>query len=276
ANKNCDDIGCTAVLSSTTNILFTRETGGENADYRVTWEIWEYIGAGGGENEFIVRDTVEVTTTGTTAATQGVSGISNIADCIPFLTGTRSTNTGTQWDAMACIAEIVNTIGDVVRVTRKGSTNTTITGVALVEFTGSNWVVDNNISHTYSAAGANETETTTDVSDWATAFIESGHHMANATYGLDETRSNCWPGASTTTVNFRLRAGSTSPTSVVDMAHVAKNANLGVEHFDSITGGATDLAAGSASPQTINQTITAVSDTAQTALLATADCNGAG
>jgi hypothetical protein len=275
ATKNNDDVGASILLTATNQITVYRESTGENADYRTAWEVWEYTGSPGGANEFIVRYQDHITMA-SGQQDQTVSGISNINNCVPFVTGIRNTGVSVDFDDMTVTAEMYESEGtNYVRLKREGTGGTTYVSVAVVEFTGSNWTVQNNISHKFSAAAANETETINNVSDWTKAFIISSYRTGNGEEGLEEQGWNTWPKDSDE-IYFRLRTGAdnVSTKNYYVIANVIQNSELTVQHIDSITGSGTEHEAGSASPQTINETINTVASTTATGLFSTHDCTG--
>ena len=147
--------------------------------------------------------------------------------------------------------------------------------LAVVEFTGSNWTVQE-IDHTWSAAGTNEVEVITSVGDWESAFIVSSMRMPVGQVDDREVGWNVWPDAANPDqVFFRLRATHSDPTNATSVAYVARNPYMKVGHYDSITGSAPDLPAGAASPQVETVDVEVVEDLANTAVIATADTFGA-
>jgi len=275
ATKNNDDVGASILLTATNQITVYRESTGENADYRTAWEVWEYTGSPGGANEFIVRYQDHITMA-SGQQDQTVSGISNINNCVPFVTGIRNTGVSVDFDDMTVTAEMYESEGtNYVRLKREGTGGTTYVSVAVVEFTGSNWTVQNNISHKFSAAAANETETINNVSDWTKAFIISSYRTGNGEEGLEEQGWNTWPKDSDE-IYFRLRTGAdnVSTKNYYVIANVIQNSELTVQHIDSITGSGTEHPAGSTAPQTVNETINTVASTTATGLFSTHDCTG--
>jgi hypothetical protein len=271
-SKNCDDVGATCLLTATDTITFTRVSTGENVDIQVYWEVWEYTGSASGANEFLVRHHGNIASIATSTDTTLDTTASTAGDCVPFICGVISTNTGKDFpDCQVVGAEVTSTTN--VRIHRDTATSTTTISIAVVEFTGSNWSVQNNITHAFSAAGANETETITTVTNTATAFVVSGRSGTNTT-GLDETGWNVWF-KDADELYFRMRSGATVAGSTA-YAHVVKHADMVVDHTDSITGGGTDLPVGSGQPQTENRTVATQTATSTSAVVATADCAGTG
>lgn len=136
-----------------TSLNFVRGgTPAYNADYR--YEILCYTGGSGGANEFVVRDVGTVTGTSQTLTGSTITTISNEADCVVFITGVSSTNTGsTDWHEMLFTADLVanasNWDPQFTRGTSATASGTTIS-YAVVEFTGSNWSVDRFETSSYS------------------------------------------------------------------------------------------------------------------------------
>lgn len=266
-----DDLGITVTWNSTSEIQFNRQSGGTDEDVRVYWEVIEGVTSGG--NEWVVRFDGEVSMgTTTTQQDAAVASIGTLGDCVPVITGIRNDRTIDNAKNYQVHAQMVNTGSDQVRLTRHDHNSTTnIVSVVVIEYTGANYTVDNNISHTFVASVTDETETTTDVADWTTAWVESGYIADTATV-LD---SSCVvrPGATTTTVRFWKRGVVGTE---IAIAHVVKCSDAGflATHYDSITGGETDHPAGSASPQTVNTVIADVTAMASTSLVATAVTEG--
>lgn len=275
-NRNNDDMGVRAQITADDTITFTRLSSGDNEDVRVSWEVWEYVGVPGGNNEFIVRLDTEVTTTGGAQVDTNVSGVIDRNNLIPFITGVTSDNTGTNWDDATHTAEIIDAGGGLtdVRIDREGTSGTSIVGIAVVEFTGSNWKIQNNISHDIINDATNEFETINAVNDWSQAFIISSHKAANGNTGLCEAGWNTWPDpGNTDRILFRMRASSGPFASPTIIAHVAENPFMSINHIDSITGAEIEMPSG---VNTQDYAITEVKDMNQTGVFATADTDGCG
>ena len=140
-NRLVADLSLRIELTAADTITFTRLATGDAANYRADWESWEYVGAPGGPNEFIVRsrDTVTITA-GNRTNTATLSNTPNdINKCIPFITGISNTNTGTASQGLTALAWISGT--NTLNVERGGDQGNTVVQVVTVEFTGSNWRV---------------------------------------------------------------------------------------------------------------------------------------
>ena len=263
-SKNCDDIGAGCLLTDTTTVTVDRETTGENSDYRVIPEVWEYTGAASGANEFIVRHHADITLSDSTAQVDTtIAGISDETACVPFICGVTSDNTTVDYSSMAIRARMIDVSGDKkVRLQRGDTTGDAVVSVAVVEFTGANWSVEM-IDHTFATAGAEETETITDVSDWANAFIYGTWEQPYSGARLAETGCLIWSETSTTQVRFYIASSHGDAAGTSATAYVVKNAELSVQHLSTLDG-ETQVASGATST---DYTITAVTNTRRTALL---------
>ncbi len=107
-NRLVADLSLRIELTATDTITFTRLATGDAANYRADWESWEYVGAPGGPNEFIVRsrDTVTITAGSRTNAATLTNTPTDINKCIPFITGISNTNTGTASQGLTALAWI--------------------------------------------------------------------------------------------------------------------------------------------------------------------------
>jgi hypothetical protein len=275
-NRNNDDMGMRVQLTADDTITFTRLASGIDEDVRVSWEVWEYVGAPDGDNEFIVRLDTEVTTVGGASVDTSVPNVIDRNNLIPFITGVTNTGTGRTWDDATHTAEIIDAGGGLtdVRIDREGTSGTSIVGVAVVEFTGSNWIIQNNILHTVVAPATNEFQVITAVNDWSEAYIISSHKASNGGTGLDEAGWNTWPDpGNLDRVLFRMRSSSGPFATPTIIAHVAENPFMSTNHIDSITGTEIEMPAG---VNTQNYAITAIIDMEQIGVFATADTEGGG
>ncbi|MFZ2253486.1 MAG: hypothetical protein WAW13_04975 [Minisyncoccia bacterium] len=191
---------------------------------RVSWEIIEFIGAPGSDNEMIVRNQSRVTygTTALVATGTAVSGIVDDADVVVFITGQQNPlanstayNTGlstSEWTA-----------GSNEPVFRRGSasTNAVIVSYAVVEFTGLNWAIQRS-SHTFAAAGTTETEAITAVGSLARTFIHTQKRNNSGLNGVDEFGHEVWL-SSIGQVSYFLESGATSPSGQTSVAWIIEN-----------------------------------------------------
>lgn len=228
-NPNVGHVG--AKLTAIDTITFYRN---QSTQVKVIGEVWRYVGAAGGPNEFIVRGHYAVSISGASAS-QAVSGISNEDKCVPIITGV-NTSEGSRSDYEQCtFAAHMDGSGNVV-VSRNNSGTSATVYVTVVEFTGSNWTV----GHGKSASHDTSTETVTlntdsdgvsgdtfDVTDWETAFIEASMEGDSAETGLADVMALCYPHADTDKVYFSLTdADSAARNDGIGWIHVVRNSDL--------------------------------------------------
>ena len=211
----------------TSSFSIVRPPGaGDNT--RVQWEIVEYIGVAGADNEFIVRDAGEVTygTASLFATGTPVVGVTNDTNVAVFITGqynpdgsTANYNTGlsiSSWDASG--DQPVFERGDADGVAARAS-------YAVVEFTGASWNVQR-AEHTFAAAGVTETETITAVNSLLRTFVHAQKLSGDELFNLDESGHEVWL-SSIGAVSFQLENGSTNPGSQRSVAWVIENTQTG-------------------------------------------------
>lgn len=172
SNSNANDV--TVFIQNPSNLLnaITFERAGSAGDTRVSWEIVEYTGVDGGENEIIVRREEAVTYGGGNATVSGATTgtIVDDNDVVVFITGQNNDNAGRNnfMDGLSTAAW--NGTSNQADFTRGGSTADSNVSYALVEFTGANWNVQR-VEHTYSAASSTETVGITAINSPSRAFL---------------------------------------------------------------------------------------------------------
>ena len=263
-----DELAVTAEFTDTSTITFTRTTS--NRGCRVYWEIWEYRGQPGGDNEFIVRGqgaSDELTITDT-YVDMSVSGVSDINDCVVFLTGVQSSSSsvGNYWANTfhAYLFDLTT-----VRIERAATGVSVWGSYAVVEFTGSNWTVQTG-THTFTAAGVREDKTITALAATDKAFLIS-QHMTDQN-GLDDYGYRAWI-INTSTASFQLRLGADVPANHIVRYWVVESS---ATDFLVRRGGFTVPDSADDNAQTYNQTITEVADLDRTGLIFSHDTNGGG
>ncbi|WP_158655119.1 LamG-like jellyroll fold domain-containing protein [Flavivirga eckloniae] len=266
AAREGDDMAGGRVLTTVGTLTYYRESGSQNENTRFNTSIWEYTGAPGDANEFIVRDRYAIDLNGGTyTVDQTISGIINKDNCIPFITGIMNDSGTDDADSATAIAYL--TSGTNLRV-EKGGTNTPNVRVyiTLVEFTGSNWTV----LHGDSGDSANDTGTitlkamsdgtgtTTDVTSWSNAIIFSQHRGDTATAGANDANSDNWPmtdpGSDTRSVNWTFDNSHDSDGTNRHFVHVLNNPEIVVTRYsDSSTAGSFTIDITSAGLTDLNQ-----------------------
>lgn len=229
ATQNADDLYAyiTGPVDLTTGFTITRPpTAADNT--RVSWEIVEFIGIAGSDNEFIVRDADEVIYGGASLTASGstVPGVVNDADVVVFITGqynpdaaNKNFNTGmsiSSWNAATDVP-----------VFDRGDADGVAAGVsyAVVEFTGANWNVQR-VEHTYTAAGTVETETISAVNALTRTFLHTQKLAGDELDNVDENGHEVWL-SSIGAVSFLLEPGSSVPADQRSVAWVIENTQLG-------------------------------------------------
>lgn len=226
ATQNADDstVYITNPWNIRTSITFQRQTTAPANSTRFAWEIVEYVGPAGGDNEMVVRQQQVMTygTASTSASGTPVTGVVDNNDVAVFITGVWNPDTvATNYDSMLTTAVWSPT-------TTRAGFNRGITGTdavrvsyAVVEFTGVNWRVQR-VEHAYTATGTAETENITAVNSTSRAFL----HVQKRNLTSMNTHANyghqVWL-SSVGAVSFMLNGSSTAPTNHRSVAWVIEN-----------------------------------------------------
>lgn len=223
-NANADDV--TVYVSNPGNIATSVNLvrSGASSDTQVAWEIVEYIGDTGGENEFVVRSASTATygTASLTVTTGAVSGVVDDADVAVFITGQQNPDAGRADYNTGLSTSAWNAGTDTATFTRgEAGADAVNVSYAVVEFTGSNWKVQR-IAHTYTSVGLTETESMIPVNSITRAFVHAQH---SAGAGLDthaDFGHEVWL-SSIGAVSFRLNGNAATPASHTSVAWVIEN-----------------------------------------------------
>ena len=208
----------------TTSITFARDRI-LNETF-IDWEIVEFIGQPGTDNEMLVQssDTVTMSTVQSTISGPVVS-VSDDSDVVVFVTGVSGNDTANDLFATQVTAEWDAATG--VPVFTRGATGGSDLDIsyAVVEFSGMNWQVQR-VEHTYVATSTPETETITPVTSMAQTFIHAqkrvGANVEVASHGHEVWLSSV--GA----VSFELPAGADLSVEQVSVAWVIENIQTGI------------------------------------------------
>lgn len=164
----------------TSSITFSRDDAVD--DTYLTWEIVEFIGQPGTDNEIIVRDvgTANFTNGDTTITGSAVSGIIDNEDVVVFVTGSSNQNTVSNYYAGQVTSEWASSTGEPIFT--RGATGNAFVDVsyAVVEFVGRNWSVQR-AEHQYAAAGVTETASIDPVNSLSRTFIHTQKRMGAST-----------------------------------------------------------------------------------------------
>lgn len=271
---SADDV--TAYVSNPTNIAtsvtFARPATAVDTT-RVAWEIIEYIGSPGGDNEIIVRQQSSSTyaAANTSVTTGTVSGIVDDNDVAVFITGQGNPDTATNYPYGLSTAAW-NSGADTVTFTRGASSNAAVVSYAVVEFVGANWRVQR-AEHTYTNAGVAEVETITAV-DTSRAFLHTQKRIGSGLNNHADFGHNVYF-SGLNQITFTLQSGASSPASHTSVAWVIENIqNVGDTMVVSRSNGSES--AGTA-PKTLNANIgSTISDTQDASLFINNHGNEAG
>lgn len=172
-NNNADDV--TVYILDPENIessvTFARSLF-PGANTRVAWEIIEYTGAPGGENEIRVRrqESISYLSGNTTVSGTASTNVVDDTQVAVFITGQYNQDTGRNNYPAGLSTAAWNTGTNQVDLTRGASGVVSDVSYALVEFTGSNWNVQR-VEHTYTNSGVTETETMDIVNSLSKTFM---------------------------------------------------------------------------------------------------------
>jgi hypothetical protein len=226
ATQNADDV--TVYITNPWNIrnsiTFQRQTTAPAGNTRFAWEIVEYVGPAGGDNEMIVRQQQVMTygTASTSASGTPVTGVVDHNDVAVFITGVWNPDTvATNYESMLTTATWSSST---LRAGfNRGTTGTDAVRVsyAVLEFTGANWKVQR-VEHAYTATGTAETESITPVNSISRAFIHAQKRVLSALNTHANFGHQVWlPSAGS--VSFQIDASSTVPANHRSVAWVIEN-----------------------------------------------------
>ena len=221
--QNADDV--MVYISNPANIqnsiTFTRFGAADNT--RVAWEIVEYIGPDGGDNEILVRSASTVTF-GTTAlvASSTVSGVVDDADVVVFVTGAGNPDTGTgDYNTANVTTNWVGSSNEAVFERGEDGGDDSVISFAAVEFVGANWIIQR-AEHTYTNGGLPETQSITPVNDLSRAFLHVQKRTGTNLSGLDEHGHEVYLSA-VGELTFQIEGSGGQPANQTSVAWVMEN-----------------------------------------------------
>lgn len=224
--QNAKDV--TAYILNPANLLtsftISRPATAIATTTRVSWEIVEYIGASGGDNEIKVRKQGALTyvSTALTATSTAVTGIVDDNDVAVFITGQLNPDTlGTDYNTGQSISRWLSA-SDQASVQRgEASADASIVSYAVVEFTGVNWKVQRT-AHVYTSAGVTETNSITALNSLSRTFVHAQKISGTGLQGEDEFGHEVWI-SSIGAVSFFLESGASTPASQTSVAWIIEN-----------------------------------------------------
>ena len=223
--QNADDV--TAYIVNPSNILTSVTIARPPTWFRntrVSWEIIEFIGEPGSDNEMIVRSqsavtygTADIHATGTV-----VSSVADDADVVVFITGQLHPDTGnTNYNSGQSTAAWAANTNQPVFTRGVSDSDATMVSYAVVEFTGPNWFVQRS-EHTYTLAGTTETESITAVNSLSRTFLHAQKRIGSGLTGGDEYGHEVWL-SSIGQVSYFLQSGATTPSDQTSVAWIIEN-----------------------------------------------------
>lgn len=221
--QNADDITAYISASNLTTSFTISRPPAAISNTRVNWEIVEFIGDPGTDNEIKVRGvgSVNMASPALVATGTAISGVSDSNDIVVFVTGAENRDTArnvyyagqttSQWSPTSSAPVFNRGVGGaIINVS-----------YAVVEFTGINWQVQR-IEHNYTASGTVETESiATPLNSLARSFIHTQKRMT-AQGNVNNFGHEVWL-SSIGAVSFRLEPGATSPGGHTSVAWVVEN-----------------------------------------------------
>lgn len=229
---------CGVYFQSTTTVRAERFAApGSGGSIRVFFEVWEYVGSVGGANEFITRAQNWFSFT-TTSSFASVASVGTRTKLVPINAGCRS-NLSTGGMKTLDVRVSIDPARDRINFNRNDSSIAVFVRYAVVEFTGSNWTVYQNINHTFTSA---ETEEATSKS-----FTDVDHtfHFSSFQHaGDNSSESGClaYLKPSDDTKAYFYIGPTTTPGSTVCTMHAVYNPGVTVEHRSSMWTGESNIA----------------------------------
>ncbi len=223
--QNADDV--TAYISNPWNIMTSVNFVRPNTNTGTTsvaWEIVEFIGAPGSDNEMIVREQKSVIygASDRTATGSVVANIGDDADIVVFITGQGNPDTGTADYNTGLSTSRWLSASDQPNFERgEGVNDAAMVSYAVVEFTGPNWAVQRS-EHSYHAAGVTETESITPVNNLTRAFLHTQKRVGTGLAGMDEYGHEVWF-SGTGVISYFLETAAGTSTGQVSVAWVIEN-----------------------------------------------------
>ncbi|KXK00193.1 MAG: hypothetical protein UZ19_OD1000108 [Parcubacteria bacterium OLB19] len=274
AAQNADDV--TAYIEDASNLTTSFRIArppAATSNTRVDWEIIEFIGSPGTDNEIVVRNigTVQLNSSTLSATGTILSNVDNDNDVVVFVTGSSNRNASRNYYASQITSEWDT--GLQAPIFRRGANGASIADVsyAVVEFVGLNWNIQR-AQHSYSAAGVTETESITAVNSLARTFLHVQKRMG-ATTNVVHYGHEVWL-SSIGAISFALQSGASVAVEQTSVAWVIENTQTGVGQM--AVQRSNGLTSGGATPFALSVTLTsAVSATNNTSISANTRAAGA-
>jgi hypothetical protein len=227
--QEADDV--TAYISDqsdiTSSFVISRPSTA-SSNTQVSWEIVEFIGLPGTDNEMIVRGVGEVSLTSAEFTDSGavITDVSDDSDVVVFITGQQNQDQSTtnyndglftaQWDDVA----------NRPTFERGDADSSADLGYAVVEFTGLNWSTQR-IEHTYTSSGVAETESISAIDSISRAFTHTQKRVGEGLNTISDGGHLVFI-SSIGAVTFELRDTAQTPSDHVSVAWVIENTQTGI------------------------------------------------
>ncbi len=220
--QNNDDVSAYISASNLgTSFTISRPTTAIS-NTKVTWEIIEFIGEDGTDNQMSVRNVGTVSMGLTQTVATGTTGIlvGDDADVVVFVTGIRSANTGRNVFYAQQVTSAWNATSSAPVFTRDSSGAVIDVSYAVVDFSGINWQVQR-VEHTYASSTITETESIAPVNGLTRTFIHAQKRMG-ALGNVNNFGHEVWL-SSIGSLSFKLEPLATTPSGHVSVAWVIEN-----------------------------------------------------
>jgi hypothetical protein len=263
------NVACNIQFDSLSQITITR-FGSLNRT-RVYWEIVEYTGPSGGDNEFIVRDqgVLPFIDSSNTAAKAYSSWTgASVSKLVGFITGISSSSISRSYYNRQLVTASFNSPTELL-LTRNVNGSIIEVSYAVVDYVGSNWSVQR-IEHNYNLAGTDESETLSTPVNLANTFIHAQKRNPSTANRLRDFGHQVWL-SNSNTLNFRIYNGSIDPSGQYSVAWLISNPDMTVSHVSASRAKNTG-----SEPDIFNITIPTLSSLDNASLFITNTCSGPG
>lgn len=234
----------TAYISNASDITtsFTISRPGNANDTVVSWEIVEFIGEPGTDNEMIVRNVSTVNLTGTNLIATGtaVDTITNDDDVVVFITGSANANTGSTAYYNGQVTSAWSSTSSAPVFERIGTGSNVSVSYAVVEFKGVNWRIQR-IENPYESVNTTETVSMTAVNSISRTFLHTQKRMAaltsQANFGHEVWISSIGAISFRLSLNATTTGGQTSVAWVIENTQTSQGKMVVQQDPGSISGG---------------------------------------
>ncbi len=257
-NQNADDVS--VYISNPTNIgtsfTLTRPTAA-TTNTRVDWEIVEFIGNVGTDNEISVRGagTVSLGSSALTATGTAITSVGDDSKVVVFITGIKNDNASRNYYAGQVTSAWNASTNEPVFTRGANGSSVVDVSYAVVEFIGQNWLVQR-AEHSYATTSSPETESITAVNSLEHTFIHAQKRMG-ATTNVADYGHEVWL-SSIGAVSFQLESTATLLVPHFSVAWIIENTQSSVgamvvqRSSGSTSGGAEPLALSVVLPASIS------------------------